>query len=268
MAADDNPYMSDFEKVIVGGQPLAPPDGVSVKNFLDQSVYRFVNQKRSSSVTEFVVHETVTSSWASTVRVLQPKSGLNPGGRGLGVHFIADADGILYQHGDLATDLFWHASQHNGPSIGVETVNPYYPKIAPQGGPWTEVISDAPWAAGGKYVVPTKEQAEAVCQTILWATSTDSGLVIPRIWCGLHGSVLAMGPFEAAKSVSPGIYAHHYFGHADGAWLVLYAWLRIEAGLSPEDARIEAISQATGAKPSGVDLSKYVGGPVTPPGDS
>jgi hypothetical protein len=266
--ADDNPYLSDSEMVIVDGKPVAPPDGVSVKNFLDPSVYRFSNQKRTSPVTEFVVHETVTRSWKSTVQVLQPKSASNPGGRGLGVHFIADADGTLYQHGDLATDLLWHASQHNGPSVGVETVNPYDPKIAPSGGPWTDVIQSAPWAAGGKYVVPTPEQAETVCQTILWATSPDSGLEIPRVWVGLRGSVLAMGPVGAAKTVSPGIYAHHYFGHADGAWLVLYAWLRLEAGLSKEDARAEAVKLATGAHASGVDVSEYLGGPVTPPGDS
>lgn len=258
--ADDNPYLSDSEKVIVGGRPLAPPNGVSVKNFLDPSVCRFVNQKRSSPVTEFVVHETVTRSWASTVKVLQPKSATNPGGRGLGVHFIADPDGTLYQHGDLATDLLWHASQHNGPSVGVEVVNPYYPKIAPSGGPWTDIILNAPWAAGGKYVVPTPDQAETVAQTILWITSPDSGLAIPRTWVGLRGNVLAMGPFAAAKTTSPGIYAHHYFGHADGAWLILYSWLRIEAGLSPSDARAEAIRLATGAKPSGVDLSQYIGG--------
>jgi hypothetical protein len=77
-----------------------------------------------------------------------------------------------------------------------------------------------------------------------------------------------MGPVGAAKTVSPGIYAHHYFGHADGAWLVLYAWLRLEAGLSKEDARTEAVRLATGAHALGVDVSEYIGGPVTPPGDS
>jgi len=259
MAADDNPYLTDSEKMIVGGQGVAPPDGVAVKNFLDPSVYRFVNQQRSCPVTEFIIHETVTRSWSSTVQVLKPKSDSNPGGRGLGVQLIADADGVVYQHGDLAKDLHWHGSQHNGPSIGIETVNPYEPRFAPAGGPWTDVIEDAPWAAGHKYVVPTPAQSEAVCRTILWAASPNSGLAIPRTWIGLHGSLFLMGPFAAAGSVAPGIYAHHYFGHGDGSWLVLYAWLRIEAKLSEEDARAEAIRLATGASSIGVDVSAHLG---------
>lgn len=256
MANDDNPYLSDPYYVIVGGQKLGPPAGVTVKNFLDPSVYRFKNQARPGAVTEVVVHETVTRSWQDTVRVLQPSSPQNPGGRGLGVQFIADHDGTIYQHGDLKTDELWHASQHNGASVGIEVVNPYDPKLAPHGGPWKDVIQDAPWAAGGRYVVPTPEQAEAVCQLVGWLCTPDSGLSIPRTWVGRRGgSVMAMGPFDAAKSTSPGIYAHHYFGHADGAWLVLYAWLRLEAQLPPDDARAKAIELATGAHASGVDLS-------------
>ena len=63
-----------------------------------------------------------------------------------------------------------------------------------------------------------------------------------------------LGPFAEASKASPGIYAHHYFGHADGAWLVLYAWLRLEAGLDPAAAYEEAANRATGAKGS-VDVS-------------
>jgi hypothetical protein len=51
----------------------------------------------------------------------------------------------------------WHASQHNATSVGIEAVNPYDPKLMPPAGPWSKII-DAPWAAGGKYVVPTPAQ--------------------------------------------------------------------------------------------------------------
>lgn len=262
MANDDNPYLSDPDYVIVGGQKMGPPAGVTVKNFLDSSVYRFKNQARpTKTVNEVVVHETVTRSWQDTVRVLQPATPQNPGGRGLGVQFIADHDGTIYQHGDLLTDELWHASQHNPVSVGIETVNPYDPKLMPSNGPWKDVIQNAPWAASGKYVVPTPEQAEAVCQLVGWLCSSDSGLAIPKLWVGLRGTTtLAMGPFDAAKSLSPGIYAHHYFGHADGAWLVLYSWLRLEAQLSPDDARAKAIELATGAHYGGVDLSSFESG--------
>ena len=46
----------------------------------------------------------------------------------------------------------------------------------------------------------------------------------------------------------PGIYAHTYFHHADGAWLALYAWLRLEAGMRECIAYEEAIRRATGVR--------------------
>src|SRR5690606_4467618 len=77
---------------------------------------------------ELVIHETVTRSVDATIAVLKK--------RGLGVHLVMDADGSLTQHGDLATDILWHASQHNGASFGVEVVNPYYPSYLKPGLPW------------------------------------------------------------------------------------------------------------------------------------
>jgi hypothetical protein len=50
-----------------------------------------------------------------------------------------------------------------------------------------------------------------------------------------------MSTAPGAERRRPGIYAHTYFNHADGAWLVLYAWLRLEAGYPPTDAYAEAI---------------------------
>jgi hypothetical protein len=56
---------------------------------------------------------------------------------------------------------------------------------------------------------------------------------------------------------APGVLAHQYFDHADGAWLALYAWLRIEAGLGAERAFEEAERRATGAHTS-ADVSDLV----------
>ena len=171
-------------------------------------------------------------------------------------HLILDEHGRFTQHGDLACDRLAHASQHNAPSIGIEVVNPYYPTHLEPRMAWSTVI-DAPWAHKKKYVLPTPAQAEAVARFIEWVTSPASGLAIPRTWIGLVGSALAMGLVESAAKLRPGLYAHHYFGHADGAWLVLYAWLRLEAGLTPDVAFDEAMQRATGVRRR-VDLSDLV----------
>jgi hypothetical protein len=59
---------------------------------------------------------------------------------------------------------------------------------------------------------------------------------------------MQLGPIAEAAKATPGVLAHHYFGHADGAWLVLYAWMRLEAGLAPEVAFNEAVRRAEGAR--------------------
>jgi hypothetical protein len=234
---------------IVGGKAIEPPAGLDVLNFTDPAVHRFRYQDRTGKpVTELVIHETVTCSAEETVAVLKK--------RRLSVHLILDEHGRFTQHGDLANDKLAHASQHNGPSIGIEVVNPYYPSDLKPGMPWSRVI-DAPWAHKKKYVLPTPAQAEAVARFVEWVTSPASGLSIPRTWIGLAGNKLAMAEVESASKLRPGIYAHHYFGHADGSLLVLYAWLRLEAGLAPDAAFVEAVRRGTGVRWN-VDLTDLI----------
>ena len=232
------PTTASTSSFIVGGVPLPPPRSLTVTNFLDPRVPRFRGRnRRGRTVNEFVVHETVTRSVADTVQVLQQ--------RGLGVHMIMGPNGEITQHGDLADDTLWHASQHNPVSVGIEVVNPYYPKYLRSGLPWTQVIN-AGWAHEKRYVVPTPQQAEAVAQLIGWITSPAvTGLGIPRTWIGRSGATVALGRVTGADKLRPGIYAHTYFGHADGSWLVLYAFLRIEKGRAPAQAYAEAIQLAT-----------------------
>jgi hypothetical protein len=194
-----------------------------------------------------VIHETVTSSAKSTQDVLRQ--------RNLGVHLIVGADGIVYQHGDLATDFLWHASEHNPQSVGIETVNPYYPSLNPHGSLWSKVIA-APWADKGQYLVPTPEQSETVCQLIAFLTSAPApDIQIPKLWPGLSDQKMRMTR-TAQSALGPGVYAHHYFGHADGAWLVLYSWLRLQALLDPQTAYDDACRLATGVS-TAADLSEY-----------
>ena len=138
---------------IVRGERCALPASIRAHNFLDDQAHRFVAKDNRSLATELVVHETVTRSVDDTVRVLKK--------RGLSVHLVLGPEGVFTQHGDLASDVLWHAGRHNAASIGVEVVNPYYPKHLKPGLPWSRVI-EAPWAHKGQYVLPTLAQAEAI----------------------------------------------------------------------------------------------------------
>jgi len=226
---------------IVSGVATCPVGGLTVRTFADDGVHRFASKGKRTRAVELVIHETVTRSVDATIAVLKK--------RGLGVHLVMDADGSLTQHGDLATDILWHASQHNGASFGVEVVNPYYPSYLKPGLPWNRIIK-APWAHKGEYVLPTPAQAEAVAALVRWATSDPTpGIAVPRVWPGLRDGRFVLGPVDAAaKAPLPGVLAHHYFGHADGALLVFYAWLRIEVGLGPDAAFEEAVKRATSVR--------------------
>jgi len=228
------------DTLIVAGQDIDAP-GMRVRNFRDPEVVRFKGQSRVGRVVnELILHETVTRSTAATVSVLLKRK--------LGVQLIVGPDGEVTQHGDLAHDRVAHAGGHNGPAVGVEVVNPYYPKYTSAKLPWQRVI-DAPWAHQKRYVVPMPEQAEATTELVRLLTAGNiAGLAIPRTWRGLTGTRLSMNRLADGEVRKPGIYAHTYFHHADGAWLVLYAWLRLEAGLAPCHAYDEAIRRATGVR--------------------
>jgi hypothetical protein len=237
-------------QIIIHDQDLEAPSNLDILNYKTGGQYRFLNQKRIIEVDELIIHETVTSSAKATVDVLRQ--------RNLGVHLIIGSDGSIHQHGDLRDDFLWHASEHNPKSIGIENVNPYEPKFNPKGSPWTQVI-DAPWASAGKYVVPTIEQAEALVTLTEWLLSTAAvGLSIPQKWVGVEDKKMFFGKTPQSE-MGPGIYAHDYFGHLDGAWLVLYMWLRMEPLLDPQTAYNTAIQLATGARGE-VDLSMFFTG--------
>ncbi|MEZ4442339.1 MAG: N-acetylmuramoyl-L-alanine amidase [Polyangiaceae bacterium] len=229
-----------IDSLIVAGRDVDVP-GLRVRNFRDPEVVRFKGQPRVGRVVdELILHETVTRSTAATVGVLVKRK--------LGVQLIVGPDGDVTQHGDLAHDRLAHAGGHNGPSVGIEVVNPYYPKYTSPKLPWQRII-DAPWAHQKRYVVPTPEQAEATADLVQLLTAGDiAGLAIPRTWRGLTGTRLSMNRLADGDVRKPGVYAHTYFHHADGAWLVLYSWLRVEAGLSACDAYDEATGRATGVR--------------------
>ena len=224
---------------------LAAPCGLTLRSFGDDAtVHRFPGRRRLAKVTEFVLHETAGSSVKGTVDTLVRRK--------LGIHLIGAPSGEVCQHGDLL-DMLEHVGKHNGVSVGIEVVNPYYPSLMPQGGPWKDTI-DAPWAhalpgTAKRYVLPTRAQAEVCAVLAEWLTSAPApGLEITRTWPGLQGTVFLLGPLADTKPRS-GVWAHHQVGgHADGAWLALYTWLRVAVGLDATSAYDVAADRATSAK--------------------
>jgi hypothetical protein len=235
--------------LIIAGHDVGVP-GLRVRNWRDAGMVRFAGTDRTGrTVDELILHETVTRSTKATVDVLLK--------RRLGVHLIVGGDGEITQYGDLAFDRLAHAGGHNGPSVGIEVVNPYYPRFTSPKLPWQKVI-DAPWAHEGRYVLPTPEQAEATAVLVqLLTDGAIDGLSIPRCWRGMSGSTLAMDRVPGGDTRAAGVWAHTYFHHADGAWLVLYAWLRLEAGLEADVAFGEAVRRATGVRRN-VDLADII----------
>ena len=231
--------------LVARGVAASAPEGLPIRTFLEEGVERFPAQGHRQAVTEFVIHETVTRSVQATVNALKQSR--------LSVHLILGPDGAVTQHGDIASDVLWHAGPgHNAQSFGLEVVNPYYPRFLTPGLPWSRVIK-APWADGGEYVLPTPAQAEAVASLVRWATSAPApGIEVLRRWPGLRDGAMALGRVPEAAEHAPGVLSHHYFGHADGAWLVLYAWLRLETGLAPTAAYDEAVRLATGTRAADV----------------
>lgn len=226
--------------MIVRGQRVPCP--VPVRTFLDGETKFRVRGRRDTAV-GLVLHEVAGRTVEGTVRQLLTHKD------GLGIHLIVAPDGTVTQHADLATDIVFHAGAHNSHSVGIEVVAPYYPSVVRAGDPWKRTIQ-ASWAHKGAYVLPTPESAETVAQLVDWMTSSPAaGLTIPFHWPGVVRDVVQMRGVEACRKPVQGVYAHHHIGnHADAAWLCLYAYLRLVAGLSPERAYEEAAERAEGRR--------------------
>lgn len=198
---------------------------------------------RRTYATALVIHETVTTSHARTVEVLRTR-----GSGKLGIHVIGDVDGSISQHADLGNQIVWHSGAHNSHSIGYELINPYYPESMPKNGPWQDVI-DAPWAHKKRYVLPMPEQVETFTRFVQFVTSGGiDGLKVPLAWPSVTGGTFHMKAVSTCSKPTHGVYSHFNIGnHSDGSWPLLYAWLRIEAGLSPYLAYSEAVRRAEGS---------------------
>lgn len=230
------------EALLISGS-MVQIEGVDIIEALDRP---FTARDRDPArVIMAMIHESVTTSTAATEATLRRRK-VNGVADQLGVHLALDPAGPVHQHNDLGTDRLIHAAGHNGQSVGIEIVTPYYPRHLRAGMPWTRVIEGARWAHEGRYVVPTRAQLEALVDVLRCLfDATAQGLIgIIEDWPGQRGDFLAMSRIAGLRE-APGIQAHCYSDHADGAFPVLYAYLRIQRSLSAADAYSTAIRLAS-----------------------
>lgn len=172
--------------------------------------------RRGATVDQIVIHESVTSSRASTLAVLRARKPVP-----LSVHYIVDRDGSVTQHAPIE-EACVHAGRLNGRSVAIEVVNRYYGRYADDG----QQVIDAVWAHRGRYIVPPLVQCEAV-----WGVVEDvlgSHATIPSVFPGVTDAGFRWGrlPLVQRVRVPAGIIAHQRTDHADGLFLEHYCWQR------------------------------------------
>jgi hypothetical protein len=203
-------------KIIISGQKVVAPLGMTCTNFLDDGEPKFKFRARTNSPTHVCLHESVTRDAPTTVRILQKE--------GYGTHLMVCPDGHITQHNDLVTEQVAHANQLNGCSIGIEIVNPYCPMYSKP--PFTATIPAEWWTwipEGGahQYVLPTKAQIEALRLVVPWLTKVVATIPLAYPTKGLNAAkprIEGWNSKPAAKPL-PGIVAHSDFSsHADGRY--------------------------------------------------
>jgi len=182
-----------------------------------------------------VVHESVSPTKERTVKVLLRK--------GCGVHFLVDRDGKVYDMAPLDR-VVAHAGRLNRRSVGIEVVNPYYPTAIPKSWIDRPEVIPARWAHRKQYTVPPDAQLRSLWDLIKHLVDTLDD-VAPD-WVGLlGGNRFAMARVKGAAKRG-GIQAHTYTHHADGAFPVLYCYLR-SLDMEHADAMVSALDLASGA---------------------
>ena len=110
---DPSPFNGGQTNTIVIGGQSYPVDFAVVGS------QQFKGRKRKGNPTYVVIHNSAGSSGQEKVWQSLLSSGF-------GVHFTIGLDGVVYQHGDPITQLFYHASGINDDSIGIEIPMKFY----------------------------------------------------------------------------------------------------------------------------------------------
>ena len=211
--------------------------GITVVSKVDQKIFKTYKMRKSPK--EIVFHESVSATLNATETVLKAKS--------LGVHLAIDYDGTVYQYCDLRREFSVHGGFHSYRSVGIEVINSYYADRLPAGSA-KEVLQNQGWVHKKDYVIPTKEQLEAGYLLTQYLTS-NSPLSIPLKWPAHKKGRLFMSRLPEAKYTKDkrthkeGVFAHNYWGHADGSFPVAYAFIRMESDFDANKTYDELIAR-------------------------
>jgi hypothetical protein len=191
---------------------------------------------RKGPITQLVIHESVTTSEPSTVRVLQ--------GKGLGVHYSVDRDGTVRQHVPDELAVVHAGDGHNAPSVAVEIVTPYY---VPSNATYRQELEasgsrfiTATWADKGAYVTPPLRQLESAYRLVRHLASK---LRVPYVFPGMTKDGFQWGRIPNADV--PGIMAHTRWAHSDGAFVEHYIIAR--GSMGAEEAYRRTVEAAVAA---------------------
>lgn len=201
--------------VIIHGKEVATPDPIISTNYFSGGEPHLAKGPRKKQLTNIVIHETAGLSAGRAKATLEKK--------GYGIHLIVARDGSISNHADLATEICIHGNQLNPISIGIEFINPYYPKLGKRA-PYEVEIIPAQWhthIAGEKgYVLPTKKQIETACILIPWLCSKLNIPYTFPTWF-LNAKQPRIKGWQLRAQPGPGIVAHRDFaGHSDGRWIL------------------------------------------------
>ena len=223
-------------RIIIGGRSVPLPDdmirlGITASNYQDDNEKQFGQFRTRSSVSVFVLHESVTMSSAQTNRILDmkreksAKRGKN-GGKGwdYGIHLNMAPDGHITCHADLIHHRLVHANQMNDDSFGIEVVNPYNPAYAKS--PF-DIVIDGPWWCWKPknreraYTLPTAEQMRAIYPLVRFLASEIPDLPLDFPTADLSARNRRIKDWDKGAKTGPGIVAHRDFAsHADGRYLL------------------------------------------------
>lgn len=202
--------------VIIHGKKVELPNGIECLEYLNDHEVHFRRKPRKKPLTHLVIHETAGISGSGCRRTLERK--------GYGIHLICWRNGKFTNHCDLATETTIHANQLNGTSIGIEVVNPYYPRTA-RNAPYSyDAIPAQYWThtiKGEKgYVLPSVAQTESLKIMVPWLCKTLNIPYTFPTWY-LNRRQRKIKNWRLRARPDPGVVAHGDFSkHADGRWLL------------------------------------------------
>ena len=162
-------------------------------------------------IRRIVLHESVTRDVPRLLEVLEK--------RGLSVHYSVDRDGTVAEHVPASVTAHHGGPGHNADTIGIDVINPYYPRLEPDGR-----AIDAVWAHRGAYLVVPQVQAEATWQLVERLAKRHG---VPLLWPGaMVNGEYHWGRSPTGREKDPGVHAHAEWGHADGHFISFYGALR------------------------------------------